>query len=249
MGVILDNYEYVQVQNDRYRNNGIASTREPDADTVKDLINGAVSGENKSRLIEGSFIDKLAVYDAFIGKASPARTADVIWLAHRYGLIKNPKRPRAIGGYKPLMKAQDFCDKYTGLDCNGFVANYFGLDRTEAHTVDSFGPKDLRLERPEDVAARCSLVFFSGNVGKHIGVLEKAEVDGDTLKLKLVQSSGLKFGLNVKDLEVAIPADLKKPPTKKWMLAADHSGHIYCLDDYGRHAYPCLPRTERDPNP
>jgi hypothetical protein len=247
MTVILDNYEPVQVKNDRYRNNGIASTREADADTVKDLINGAVGGENKSRVIDGYFIDKLKVYDVFTGKASPDQTRDVIWLAHRYGLIKNVKRPRAVGGYKPVPWAQDFCDKYTGLDCNGFTANYYGLPRGD-HTVASFGPRELRLQDPEDVDARCSLVFFSGNDGKHIGVLEEAKVVGETLKLKLVQSSGLKYGLNVKDLDVAIPADLKKAPAKAWVLSADRHGDIYFLDGYGRHAYPCLPLTDDEPN-
>src|SRR5439155_15213293 len=106
MWLILYNFEIDTVKNDRYRNNGIASTRAPDADKIKDLINGSVAAENKTRIIENCFIDKLAVYDAFIGKASPENIVNVLWMAHRYGFIANPKKPKAPGGYKPLLKAQ-----------------------------------------------------------------------------------------------------------------------------------------------
>jgi hypothetical protein len=249
MTVILDNFEIAQVKNDRYRNNGIASTRSPDADTMKDLINGSVSAESKARVIENYVIDKLAVYDAFIGKASPENVVNVLWMAHRYGFIKNPNKPKAPGGYKPLLAAQAFCDKYTGLDCNGFVGNYYGLTRNEPQYVGSFAPKDLRLKAVEDVAARCSLVFFQGGQDSHIAVLETATVVGETLKLKLVQSSGMTYGLNVKDWDITIPANLKKPPMKHWVLGSDPSGHLYFLDGYGRTTYPCRPRTDRAPNP
>ncbi len=249
MGVIMDNWEIAEVKNDRYRNNGIASTRSVDADKMKDLINWCVANETKARIIEGVSVSALRVYDAFIGKASPEDTANVIWLAHRYGFIANPNKPKAPGGYKPLPNAQAFCDKYTGLDCNGFVANYYGMARSEPHYIGSFAPKNLRLKRPEDVVARCSLCFFQGTRDSHIAVVEEAAIVGETLKLKFVQSSGMTYGLNVKDKDVAIPANLKKAPTKQWVLGSDAHGHIYFLDSLGRNTYPCLPRTDKAPNP
>ncbi|HVK13992.1 MAG TPA: hypothetical protein VM597_34940 [Gemmataceae bacterium] len=249
MGVILDNWEIAEVKNDRYRNNGIASTRSPDADKMKDLINWCVAHESKNRIIEGVSISPLRVYDAFIGKSSPEDTHTVIWLAHRYGFIANPNKPKPPGGYKALPSAQAFCDKYTGLDCNGFVANYYGMARSEPHYIGSFAPKNLRLKRPEDVAARCSLCFFKGGADSHIAVVETASIVGETLKMKIVQSSGMTYGLNTKDWDVAIPANLKKPPVKQWTLGSDPSGHIYFLDSIGRATYPCLPRTDKAPNP
>jgi hypothetical protein len=249
MGVILDNFEIATVKNDRYRNNGIASTRSPDADHVKDLINGSVAAESKTRMIENCFIDKLAVYDAFIGKASPESIVNVLWMAHRYGFIANPKKPKAPGGYKPLPKAQAFCDKYTGLDCNGFAANYYGLSRGEHISVGSFAPKDLRVKTVEEITAQCCLVYFKGGKDKHISVLESAEVVGETLKIKYVQSSGMTYGLNVKEKDVAIPADLKKEPKKQWVLGSDRHGHLCFLDSKDRTTYPCRPRTDRKPNP
>lgn len=48
---------------------------------------------------------------AFFGKGCPEEVQITLQLAERFGLLK--------GG-----TVQDYCDKYLGLDCNGFVGNY-----------------------------------------------------------------------------------------------------------------------------
>ncbi|HEY1380698.1 MAG TPA: hypothetical protein VGF55_28105 [Gemmataceae bacterium] len=55
---------------------------------------------------------------AFMGKGSPEEAQITLQLADRFGLLK--------GG-----DLQAYCDKYLGLDCNGFVGNYLAHGKPE----------------------------------------------------------------------------------------------------------------------
>ena len=55
---------------------------------------------------------------AFMGKGSPEEAQITLQLADRFGLLG--------GG-----DLQAYCDKYLGLDCNGFVGNYLSRGRPE----------------------------------------------------------------------------------------------------------------------
>ena len=74
--------------------------------------------------IEDAALTRKGIVRAFMGKASPDELADVIWLAHRYGLIANPARTRP----PPTRTVDQYVAEFLGLDCNAFVGNYYGLD-------------------------------------------------------------------------------------------------------------------------
>ena len=89
-----------------------------------------------------------------------------------------------------------YSDSYTGLDCNGFAGNYWGIDPTteiSAYDVN-------RRTDPADVTTGDALVFYKKGVAKpyHLAVVYEAEAKakGNHLTLVVVQSAGLEQGLH-----------------------------------------------------
>ncbi len=89
------------------------------------------------------------------GKGSPEEIAAVLHLVARYKLYD-----KAIADQAAAVRG--YCDKYIGLDCNGFVGNYAlatGRTRKPGDVIPSFAPKSDLRTRIEDVQADDVMVF------------------------------------------------------------------------------------------
>lgn len=89
------------------------------------------------------------------GKGSPEEVAAVLHLVARYKLYDKAIADQAAG-------VRDYCDKYIGLDCNGFVGNYAratGRARGPSDVIPSFAPAADRRARIEDVQADDVMVW------------------------------------------------------------------------------------------
>jgi hypothetical protein len=91
--------------------------------------------------------------DLHSGKGSPDEIAAALHLVSRYKLYD----PRFAAS--PAAGVRDYCDKYIGLDCNGFVGNYARalgkakVPNTEIVHYASTGDRRTRIEKiePNDV--------------------------------------------------------------------------------------------------
>jgi hypothetical protein len=89
------------------------------------------------------------------GKGSPEEIADALHLVARYGLYDKKIADEAAG-------VRDYCDRYIGLDCNGFVGNYAratGRAKGPSTPIPSFAPKHALRAKIEDVAADDVMVW------------------------------------------------------------------------------------------
>jgi hypothetical protein len=231
--VILDNWEGDIGNIDMYLNHGI-QPRSGVAWAAGSQLISEMARETKTAWasqqfsIEGFPIKAINVRRTFMGKGSPQDQKDSLWLAHRYGYIKNPARPRA-----GALTLKDYCRKYTGLDCNGFVGNY--LAQHHNTSIEVYGAIANRLTSVEQIRSGTSLVWVPplGGQYPHIAIVNSAQVVGDTLKWDLVQSSGsavnggpangLRWG--------AWPKPIKH-------FQKDRRGHIY-LPHGANWLYPC----------
>jgi hypothetical protein len=241
--VTLDNWEADFASIDMYLNHGI-QPRSGVAWKAGDQLIGEMSRETKlpwSSLqfnIEGFPIRPINIRRAFMGKGSPQDLKDALWLAHRYGYIRNPARPRA-----GALTLKDYCRTYTGLDCNGFVGNY--LAQHHNTSIEVYGALANRLTRVEQIQSGTSLVWVPPQGGQypHIAIVNSAQVVGDTLMWDLVQSSGsLIKGGPANGLRWG---DWPKPVTA---FKKDHRGHIY-LPHGAVWLYPCNHALANSPVP
>ena len=142
-----------------------------------------------------SSYQKEAVTRAFTGKGSPDQISDVLRLAHRFGFISNSARKPPQG---LALSAQQYCDKYLGLDCNGFVSNYFGLNPDKM--IGEYDVNSSRRERIELVQDRDVLVWVKDKTNyPHIAVVDEAPpkgLSGGNATFNVVQASG-KDGLGL----------------------------------------------------
>jgi hypothetical protein len=189
--VVLDNWEVETASIDKYLNHGI-KPRADQAWTAKDALLGAVVDETKTSwktpqfVIEGYTVTAASIVRVFTGKGSPSDVKDALWLAHRYGFITNPKRKRA--GSRAL---KEYTDAFCGLDCNGFVGNFEGIDPSTS--VDKFGALSQRLSSVDDVDAGTTLVWHGPGLPKpwaHIAVIDTVFARSDPMTFTVVQSGG-----------------------------------------------------------
>lgn len=218
---------------DMYLNHGI-QPRSKIAWDAGDALIGQMAAETKTPfsslqfVIDGTTIRPINVRRAFMGKGSPHDLQDALWLAHRYGYIINPARPR-----RGALTLEQYNRTYTGLDCNGFVGNY--LAQHHNTPIETYGAAGNRLKGVEEIRSGTSLVWVPPGGGKypHIAVVNSAQVVGDTLMWDLVQSSGSPIkggpanGLRWGDWPKPVK-DFKK----------DRHGHIY-LPHGAVWLYPC----------
>jgi hypothetical protein len=213
----LDNGQVATARIDKYlQNNG--SLRNRNGLAAKDAIIGAMVAETKtswaaqSFTIDGWAMNKVAVACVFMGKGSPSEISDALWLASRYGLIRiDPPRKNHSGVSTRTLTG--FCDDCVGLDCNGFVNNFFSFSRDKSiDTYDVNYPK-ARRQGLDDVKANDVFVLIeesdaaaknlkagqpAGTSYKHIILIDSVAPAGkDKLQLTLVQSSGGDVGLHV----------------------------------------------------
>jgi hypothetical protein len=214
---MLDNGQVATVRVDKYlQNNG--SKRNKTGLAAKDAIIGAMVAETKTSwgattfTIDGWPVNKVGVVCVFMGKGSPYEISDALWLASRYGLIRiDPERKNPSGVATRTLAG--FCDDCVGLDCNGFVNNFFSFSRDKSiDTYDVNYPK-ARRQSVDDVKADDVLVFVeedaaaaknpkagkpAGRSYPHIALIDAVVPAGkDQLTLTLVQSSGGEVGLHV----------------------------------------------------
>jgi hypothetical protein len=231
--VTLDNRDGEVARIDMYLNHGI-QPRSGVAWAAGDQLVAEMADETKTSwrsvqfTIQGLPIRVINIRRTFMGKGSPQDVKDALRLAHRYGFIKNPARPRP-----GALTLQQYCRAYTGLDCNGFVGNYLGQDHNTA--IEVYGAAANRLTDVGQIQRGTSLVWVPPYGGKypHIAIVNSARVVGDVLNWDLVQSSG--SVLNGGPANGLRWGDWPKPVKE---FKKDRNGHIY-LPLHGVWLYPC----------
>ena len=241
--VILDNWEGDVASIDMYLNHGI-QPRSGVAWKAGDQLISEMSRETKTSWGSAQFtiddfpIRAINIRRAFMGKGSPQDLKDAVWLAHRYGFVKNPERPRS-----GALTVAQYCRAYTGLDCNGFVGNY--LAQHHNTSIEVYGAVANRLTDVGQIRQGTSLVWVPPRGGQypHIAIVNSAQVAGDVLSWDLVQSSG--------SLVNGGPADGLRwgdwpKPVKEFKK--DGRGHIY-LPHGAVWLYPCNHALSATPIP
>lgn len=100
------------------------------------------------------------------GKGSPEEIATVLHLVAVYKLYDKKFGDDSAGGVR------EYCDKYVGLDCNGFVNNYgklIGLPKTRDTPIGSYATAKDRRGALADVKANDVLVWTDHS---HINVID-----------------------------------------------------------------------------
>jgi hypothetical protein len=146
--------------------------------------------------IGGTVILQKTVRKVFTGKGSPREVKSVLWRAHRFGHITNPNK--AHRGSRSL---REYTDAFCGLDCNGFVGNFLGIDPTTA--ISEYGARGRRMSNIDEVGEGTTLVWYDPNNStpyRHIAVVDTVLATGDPLQLKIVQSAGATEDDGVRDL-------------------------------------------------
>jgi hypothetical protein len=103
------------------------------------------------------------------GKGTPEEIVTSLHLVAKYKLYDTKFAADPAAGVR------DYCDKYIGLDCNGFVGNYAratGRAKTPDTPINSYAPKTALRSRIEDVRADDVLVWTDFG---HIAVIHSIE--------------------------------------------------------------------------
>jgi len=171
-------------------------------------------------LIDGIGFKLAGILYPHEGKGSPAEVREILWLGSRYGLVTEKN-------------AVQYVQDYTGLDCNGFVGNYWGLNpNTEMSGYDVSPRKKFSEIKPGD-----AIVFYYGTrdkkVDSHVAAIEKvltSVLPADDAKktfemqLRVVDSGGPDLGVHAHD--------------ETYSLQKDAAGTIFAMRGK-RHAYIC----------
>ena len=145
---------------------------------------------------QGQPVSDMAMRRTFAGKGAPREIAGTLAVAMRVGVIK----PDGAGLRGPT---QLFCDRYIGLDCNGFVSNY-----ALAADVTRYGPSEnagIRLfnivaNRRQSIAAVRPFDVLIWTDNGHIAVIDSFDsfftfnlADPQQRCFKVVESSGSSY--------------------------------------------------------
>ena len=151
----------------------------------------------------------------FMGKGAPDEIQDCLWLMDRLEIIDN-------------MTVNWYCDTCLGIDCGGFVANYWGFGRPEAGNTKPVGwsgmlPRDFwegnaqnRRRYRSQVETGDAAIFFSTvkNDNPSLAATKKADGSYDT-------STGSKaYHIGLVDDLVPIGSD----GTQVWLGITQSSG-------------------------
>jgi hypothetical protein len=139
--------------------------------------------------------------DAFVGKASPETFETVLELVYQYreafvsAYGKSHTEPYKTcakilsADARPERILQNFCDKYMGLDCNGFVGNFVAKAdhslklRSNSHIQHEFFHKKKALRASADEVQAKDLIIWSSF--QHIASIDEGLYD----KLIVCQST------------------------------------------------------------
>jgi hypothetical protein len=102
------------------------------------------------------------------GKGSPEEIAIALHLVAKFKLYDKKIASEAAG-------IKDYCDKYIGLDCNGFVGNYaraIGRSKGPSTPIGAYDPKSILRTKLEDVQPDDVMVWPDHG---HITVIDSIE--------------------------------------------------------------------------
>jgi hypothetical protein len=109
--------------------------------------------------------DVTKLYACYNGKGSPEAIAQTLRLANVCGLVEGTRDA-----------LQRYCDKYIGLDCNGFVGNYLracGSDFGPSTEPLDFAPAGWRRSKLIDVARRDVLSWTDKS---HVAIIDDRDM-------------------------------------------------------------------------
>lgn len=127
--------------------------------------------------MEGYTVISTSLWRVFNGKGAPDEIQDVLWLAAVCGLVT----PSTVRSY---------VDDNLGIDCGGFVANYWGMGHPVPGNYSPTGAtgfkpryiwgmnQSLRRRRPEDIRVGDAAIFFQDVKGDNPDVAAKQKADG-----------------------------------------------------------------------
>lgn len=134
--------------------------------------------------INGDQYFLLSLQRVYWGKGAPSEIQDALWLATLLGVIGSGEVDR-------------YCRECLGVDCGGFVANYWGFGKPSATNLNPAGSSGMlprtfwneastrRRARPEHIRPGDAAIFFEGKVaGNDPSTLAPKNTDGtyDTCK-------------------------------------------------------------------
>ncbi len=167
---------------------------------------------------------------SYMGKGSSIDIARTLRLASRYREITT----------------EGYCDKFLGLDCTGFVCNYWGVSdtaNTDHKSFDRNRRKDLDKLKIGD-----ALVYYSGAQSPnhksvrsvHIAVVNEVQSvtksgSTATISMNIVESAGNDEGVH-------------KSETKEFVFKKNADGEHYYHTSSGRTGYLCGGPPKNRPN-
>jgi len=126
---------------------------------------------------------------AFTGKGKPETIAQVLRLAAAFGLVE----PTAAA-------MNDYCTKYIGLDCNGFVGNYLrAVGSTTAGPstpANTFVPTARRLSKLEDVTYHSVLCWKNAGHVAIIDHMQALQYNAKSIHCMVCESTGARLDSN-----------------------------------------------------
>lgn len=145
-------------------------------------------------------IDVFKLVRVFTGKGSPTDIIHVLWLARHFGKVdRKPEDDKK--GHKARADSyftlQTYCDRYVGLDCNGFVGNYvggvLGVPKIEPNTsIQSYPGRGKARKTIEEVEPLDILIWADYG---HIAIFDSIELfDPDGKPLWTAVESTAAFG-------------------------------------------------------
>jgi hypothetical protein len=132
-----------------------------------------------------------AMWYVHAGKGSPEEIAVALHLVDKYKLYDKKFLEN------PAQGVADYCERYIGLDCNGFVCNYaqaIGISSKKQDTsIEMYVPAGARRAKLEDIRPNDILAWTDSS---HINIIDSVDAvatgpDGkQTLDCRVVESCG-----------------------------------------------------------
>jgi hypothetical protein len=151
--------------------------------------------------IDGTTVVRNSLRRVFMGKGAPDEIQTALWLASKYNLVDNST-------------CWSYCDKNLGIDCGGFVANFWGIGKpvsgaNEPQGWSGFKPRTLwnlnrglRRDTPDSIQIGDAAVFFrkvqsnnpdmAGSEAFHIAIVSNISPgnSSDQWNIWVAESSG-----------------------------------------------------------
>jgi hypothetical protein len=162
MNVGLDDESQWPVCVDQYLSN-TGNQKVINAGRVRDVLINAMAREtgtshiSSTFAIDGETVSRMGMMRSSWGKGSPDEVGDFLWIASRYGLIHlREPRPNHTGIH--ALTLQHFADTYLGMDCNGFLVNYYNTRARE--WIGSYDNAHLRRKSIDEIQPRDAMIYL-----------------------------------------------------------------------------------------